>query len=353
MLRTVLGGGLCGYRSFSVTANKLGSQIKLGETFGEAESKMKSKERDSEETENPSQFLAKVTENKTAYNNFYKDFSASVADQGHMTSFEEQKSFHKIFNYLKNEHGKIGITDTIKKISGFTDSTTIQTNQLLGDETFRLASQKSSAIKTRFEEKLKHNRDIMFGLQPTIDYINTKINDGEQLAQFVRHNVLQGFLDNVEALTKHDRDRINKASIVDPSKPLVDKSTLPLLLRFCLTSMTNDFNSLDETLLIINYIKRHQSIELYEFGLNIDVYNALIDQIWTNTENLQLVSRMVDELKVNAIPPDLVTYKLLANIYLKCMNVQDELNAEPYLLWGDSSDIHKVKHFVQDIKIPN
>ncbi|VEU22944.1 DEKNAAC104089 [Brettanomyces naardenensis] len=299
-----------------------------------------------DEASDPAKFLSQL---KLPYQDFYKDFSDSVSGKGQMTSFEEQKSFHKIFNYLKNEHGSIGITDTVKKITGFSDLTV---NQLLGNEESRLASEKSSAIKKRFDDKLKHNREIMESLLPTLEYINNEINDSEQLSEFVRSEVLERFLqaDKSELLKKHSLSEISKKSMEDASKPLVDKETLPILLRFCLNSMTNDFNSFDETMLIINYIKRHQSIELYEFGLNIDVYNSLLEQIWSKTENLQLISAVVDELKVNAIQPDMMTYKILAQVYLTCMRIKDEVKAEPYLLWGESGDIYKVKDFIGGIK---
>lgn len=327
-------------RNFSQCRNLLAAKTLGGETFEEVEKKMD----DKQHKESPGELLGRVTNNKDSYNKFYKDFSASVASQGQMTSFEEQKSFHKIFNYLKNEYGQIGITDTVKKIAGFNEEV---------ESTSSLTSEKSSVIRKKFEDKLERNRELMESLLPTLQYINKKITNSEQLCEFVKKSVLQRFLDDKDFLKKHSNDEINEASIKDPANPLVDKETLPVLLKFCLNSLTNDFESLDDALNLVNYIKKHQSIELYEFGMNIYVYNFLLKELWSKTENLQLISRIVDELRINAIPPDLVTYKILAEIYLKCMDVKDVIKAEPYLLWGNSSDIHKVKHFIEDIKVPN
>ncbi|KAF6005948.1 hypothetical protein HII12_005171 [Brettanomyces bruxellensis] len=312
----------------------------LAKTTGEVES-----------SEDPADFLKKIindSKRSLKFDKIYKEFSESVSNTAPMSSFEEQKSFHKIFNYLKNEHGSIGITDTVKRITGFYDLN--QNLELNGDGRDNSSVvTKQALISKKFNSNSENTHAYKMALKPTLEKINQFQNSGQMLG-FIRRNLLQSFLENDEFTKNHTIAVIKEISLKKPEHPMVDRVTLPILLEYCLNSLTNDFNSLGETLVLVNYIKKHQSIELYEFGMNIDVYNSLLRQIWVKTENLQMISRIVDELCVNAIKPDLVTYITLAEIYLKCMNVKDSLNAEPYLLWGNSEDIHKISHFLENIE---
>ncbi len=305
-----------------------------------------------ETSENPADFLKKIindSKRSLKFDKIYKEFSESVSNTGAMSSFEEQKSFHKIFNYLKNEHGSIGITDTVKRITGFHDLN--QTLQLHEDKKENMdMSIKHTVITKKFYDRARIIFSYKKALAPTLENIN-QFKNSKVMSDFVQTNILQSFLDNKEFMKSHTTTVIGRISSKHSEHPIVDRNTLPILLEYCLSSLTNNFNSLDETLILINYIKKHQSIELYEFGMNIDVYNSLLRQIWTKTENLQMISNIVDELRVNAITPDAATYIILAEIYLRCMNVKDSLNAEPYILWGNSDDIHKLSHFLESMDV--
>lgn len=309
--------------------------------------------------------ITKIKENNM-YKSFFQDFEklkkVSANSTPKITSFEEQKSFKQVFDYLSKESSKGSVIKSLETFVNF--QSPVQAAEASVETSSKTPTRSSFFsnysgpinLQKQYEEKSILNKSFMEALSPSLSYINKEITTNDQMLNFVKANIIESFLKNLDRSNKptkkfHSVEDIRKQSLTSPSHPLVDIKTLPILLRFCFNSLTFDFNSFSTTLLLVDYIKKHPSVELYGFGLNIDCYNALLIQIWSKTENLSLISNLIDELKINAIQPDLFTFKVLSKIYLHCMRIQDGVNSEPYILWNKGSNVHKIKDYLQDFRL--
>jgi hypothetical protein len=345
----------------------------LGKTFGEFEK---------DSLSNNESEITKIKENNM-YKNFFQDFQKLKKDSqnnaSRITSFEEQKSFKQVFDYLSKESNKIGVIKSLETFVNYQSpvQSISQSDEILNKTEIKTSyfSNISGSInlEKQYKVKLELNKKYIQALSPTFEFINKNINTNDQMYKFIQNKIIDPFINksssslllksksssSSSSLKKKNSkkmrklssiEEINNQSLLNPENPIIDIQTLPILLRFTLNSLTFDFNSISTSFLIIDFIKKHESIELYEFGLNIDVYNSLLIQIWSKTENLNLISNLIDELKINAIQPDLYTFKILSKIYLHCMRVKDTIKSEPYILWNKSSNVHKIKDYLQDFR---
>ena len=347
----------------------------MGKTFGEFQAESLS-------GDNDGSLITKIKENNV-YKNFFQSFEKMKKDsenKARITSFEEQKSFKQVFDYLSKESNKIGVVKSLETFVNFQSPLQQQhqhqQQQQQGAEDPNLSNKLSFFstasgpinLETQYKNKADTKKKFIEALSPTLKYINTDIQKSSQMFDFVKNNIIQAFLQNLDAKSNKKRngstkpsrngnkmrysiEEIKQQSTNTPHHPVVDIQTLPILLKFCLNSLTFDFNSISTSLLLIDYIKNHESIELYGFGLNIDCYNAILIQVWSKTENLNMIGGLIDELKINAIQPDLYTFKILAKIYLHCMRVKDGLGSEPYIIWNESSNVHKIRDYLQDFRL--
>lgn len=345
---------------------------KLGKTFGEFQTESAGADKDGS-------LITKIKENNV-YKNFFQSFEKMKKDsenKARITSFEEQKSFKQVFDYLSKESNKIGVVKSLETFVNFQSPLQQQQQQQQSAEDPNVSSKLSFFstasgpinLETQYKNKAEARKKFIEALSPTLKYINTDIQKSSQMFDYVKINIIEAFLQNLNAKSGKAKtgsstglgrkgnkmrcsiEEIKQQSTSTPQHPVVDIQTLPILLKFCLNSLTFDFNSISTSLLLIDYIKNHESIELYGFGLNIDCYNAILIQVWSKTENLNMVGSLIDELKINAIQPDLYTFKILAKIYLHCMRVNDGLGSEPYIIWNDSSNVHKIRDYLQDFRL--
>lgn len=333
---------------------------KLGKTFGDAES-----ESNAETGE-----ITKLKENKM-YKSFFQDFEKLKKDldtSSRVSSFEEQKSFKQVFDYLSRESNKIGVVKSLETFVNFQSPV----KQSLRDDAFQTSEKKKAQVPSFFNaasgpinleiqytEKQELNKNLLKALAPTIQYINKDIITNTQMYDFMNESIIKAFLENYSVNGKSKKsskriasfDLICKQSETSPEYPLVDTRTLPLLLKYCLNSLAFDFDAISTSLLVVKKIKEHESVELYKFGMNIDVYNNLLIQMWSKTGNMKLISETIDELKINAIQPDLYTFKILAKIYLHCMRVKEGIKAEPYILWNNAAQVYKIRDYLKDFRL--
>ncbi|AWU74899.1 uncharacterized protein C5L36_0B01630 [Pichia kudriavzevii] len=346
---------------------KYSSFTKLGKTFGEIEKDVASNKTES--------VIDKIKEN-TLYKSFFQDYEKLKKDSdsgvSRITSFEEQKSFKQVFDYLSKETNKIGVVKSLETFVNFQSPVQQKSGGLRkenkGQASFFQSTSGPINLEKQYEARMKQNKEIIKALTPTLSYINSNINTTIDMSNFVKTKIISVFVDDSgsskrlsKSLTKktsqstkkqkYDIKQITEQSLTSPSNPLVDVQTLPILLKFCLNSLTFDFDSISTSLVLIDYIKKHPSIELYGHGLNIDCYNAILIQVWSKTENLTMITCLLDELKVNAVQPDLYTFKIIAKIYLHFMRVKDGLASEPYILWNNSQDIHKLRDYLRDFRL--
>ncbi|GME76091.1 unnamed protein product [Ambrosiozyma monospora] len=327
--------------------------------------------------------VAESLTTKSPFNDFFEDFSQSVMAKSKLTSFEEQKSFEKIFEHLGRQHGDIGITNSLKEFANLKDNDIPEKRRKTKGK-FVLSNGNDAALMTELKEQIDNNKKISSALLPTLNYINNTIQTSEELTDFIMKKIIGAFVKNLPEILNLSKDTlgtktrglstnnmpvndellsnikpvndkllksVTEASLKDPSHPEVNTQTLPILLKISLNSLVHDFDRLDEALFLWNFIKSHKCIELYEFGLNVDVFNMMISTIWKKTQNLQMVAKLVSEMQSNAIEPDLFTFKILCKIYLKCMGVRDGIKADPYLMWCDSSNIYKIKDYLASMEV--
>lgn len=376
--------------SRSVKSKAYYSTIKLGKTFGEFQNETANLNLPN--NSNDESLITKIKENNV-YKNYFQNFEKlkkNSENQNRITSFEEQKSFKQVFDYLSKESNKIGIVKSLETFVNFQSPLQQKRNDLLSNSKFPPSTNASSSsssslpknglsffakpsgpinLEIQYKTKSDSNKILLEALSPTLVYINKEINSTKEMYDFVKKNIISTFLKNLKSNSKKGPnnnnnnlkfvnqnklkfpiDEIKSNSLLYPSSPIVDIQTLPLLLKFCLNSLAFDFNSISTSLLLIDYIKKHQSIELYGYGLNIDCYNNILIQIWSKTENLNLIGNLIDELKINAIQPDLFTFKILSKIYLHCMRVKDTVKSEPYIIWNESQNVHKIRDYLQDFR---
>ncbi|KAG7769090.1 hypothetical protein KL946_000373 [Ogataea haglerorum] len=297
--------------------------------------------------------VASSITNDQSYKNFFEDFSKSVMSQNQLSSISEQKTFGKVFDYLMKKTKPAGVAETLKDLVNINEQQAKSPFQDLAPGTQSIKAHSLETYKKRLEQK----KALFKALEPALNYIGHKIDTSEAMMAYIKNDLVERFVREYSTKNRNslDHDQLvqNTATLIfkNPSQPPVNQQTLPLLLEYCINSLTYDFDSFDDTLLLLDYIRQHKSIIVYEFGLNIDVYNSVLLQVWRKAENLQLISKLVDEISANAIQPDLLTYKILAQIYLQCMNVDDESKARYHLLWGNGSDIYKVRTFLDNMKL--
>lgn len=333
---------------------------KLGKTFGDAET---------EANENTGE-ITKLKENNM-YKSFFQDFEKLKKDldtTSRISSFEEQKSFKQVFDYLSRESNKIGVVKSLETFVNFqspvkqslkVDAFQTQEKKQTQVPSFFNAASGPINLEVQYTEKQNLNKKLLEALAPTIHYLNKDIKTNKQMYEFINESLIKAFLDKYSITGKYKKsskrvasfDLISKQSKTSPECPLIDERTLPSLLKFCINSLTFDFDAISTSLLVVKRIKEHESVELYKFGMNIDVYNSLFIQIWSKTGNLKLVSELIDELKINAIPPDLYTFKILAKIYLHCMRVKEGIKAEPYILWNNAAQVYKIRDYLKDFRL--
>ncbi|KAG7883844.1 hypothetical protein KL938_002429 [Ogataea parapolymorpha] len=297
--------------------------------------------------------VASSITNDQSYKNFFEDFSKSVMSQNQLSSIGEQKTFGKVFDYLMKKTKPAGVAETLKDL--------VNINEQQAKSPFQDLAQGTQSIKAHsletYKKRLEQNKALFKALEPALNYINHNIDTSEGMMKYIKNDLVERFVREYSTKNRNslDHDQLvhltTTLTFKNPSQPPINQRTLPLLLEYCLNSLTYDFDSFDDTLLILDYIRQHKSIFVYEFGLNIDVYNSVLLQVWRKAENLQLISKLVDEISANAIQPDLLTYKILAEIYLQCMKVDDESKARYYLLWGNGSDIYKIRTFLDNMKL--
>lgn len=363
-------------KSHSLIRKYSSSPIKLGETFGELENSSSSiidsitTGKLNKSTTNTNTGKPEENNSKSLYKSFFEDFEKlkkdSQSNNTRITSFEEQKSFKQVFDYLSKETNKVGVVKSletfvnfqspIQKRQNINNSNEIDTNdpKISNRLSFFIKDSGPINLETQYKMHSLSKQTYIEALAPTLTYINKNINTSTEFYKFIKSNIIEEFLKKSSTNIKkksYKMEDIKKQSENSPLNPIVNRKTLPVLLNYCLNSLTFDFDAFQSSQLLVNYIKKHESIELYGFGLNIDVYNSIFIQTWSKTGNLSLISDLIDELKINAIQPNLYTFKILAKIYLYCMRLQDSKLSEPYIIWNEASSVHKLRDYLQDFRL--
>lgn len=332
---------------------------KISETFGEVKKDKQDKKKS---------ILDEITTDK-GYASFFDGYSMNSLGTANKDAFsiQEKDSFYKVFEHLEKIDflGKRNKESNIKTKDGisFTNNNKDNISSLSSfgmDDLFAVNKTRlllDGDIIESYKKDLTKTNKISKSLKPTLQHINTVIQDSESLSNFIQTEIIDKFLLNDPKDTFKNQnwedqlEEIEKLTKKTPGSPPVNRVTLPVLLKFSLESLTYGFDSVTDTMDIVNSIKNNSNISLYVFGCNTDLYNSLLLQYWRKTKNLSLVYKLINEMQINGIVPNLLTYKITATIFLKVMSVKDGIQAYPYLLWSDSSDLYQLKDYIKTIHI--
>lgn len=177
---------------------------------------------------------------------------------------------------------------------------------------------------------------LQVNLKPTVDYINNLKYDYEVL-QFINDSVLKNYkfnenIDRTKLMNeskgdfvtgdgKPTFDYLKIQSINCPSKPTVDQFSLSFLILTCFQKLINDFPN--KLLAILNIFSIYSQIkrsenelqpEIFIYGINIDIFNFLIEHTWNYFLDLQLIYSLIFDLKLNGVVQNDETIKIVEKI---------------------------------------
>ncbi|ODQ77081.1 hypothetical protein BABINDRAFT_104671 [Babjeviella inositovora NRRL Y-12698] len=102
-----------------------------------------------------------------------------------------------------------------------------------------------------------------------------------------------------EDTSKQTFEQIRAQSAENPTSPLVNDLTLPLLLTHGLKTLGFVFDSVDEATTVFNNLK--QNLELYTYGVTAETYNEMLKISWMNYRSLYSVEELLKEMINNGI----------------------------------------------------
>lgn len=316
----------------------------VGKTVGEATSHFKSSK---------TPFVENIIENQS-YKSFFADFDKETKGK-RITSFEEQKSFNQMLQFLTQTQNR-DVIDSIKTEFGQNGNAYDHTNvELTGSSSPRKYSffgKKTHPInlEMRHKQRMEQRKLMETALEPTFNYLNNNIENSKMMYDFIINEIITVFINSNDKVGSLEMDSIKSQCDTMPGSPPITKETLPYLLHFCLRSLINDFHAFELVQSVIHLIKTHPNIDLYSQGMNTDVYNLLIFETWKQTGDLHSISVLVDELRANALPHDLETYKLIALIYLRCFAVGKSVAVDS-IIWSKRSDIYSLKNYLDSVVV--
>lgn len=259
-------------------------------------------------------FVDSATQSQS-YKSFFADFDReSGASPGsgtpRITSFEEQKSFTQMLQFLNQATGANVMDHTIKP------------------REFSLLSRTSYPVnlETRYSKRQDELRAIHQTLKPTWVWINENVGDSKHMYEFIMSNIIDKYQKSPAASLQHEE--VSQLVKDDASNPPVNQFTLPVLLHFTVSSLINDFDSLELAHAIPQIIKSHANIDLYTKGMTIELYNLLLESSWRFRGDLHEIASLVTEMSVNALQGDLVTWRLISIIYLRVLNLGENVTGD-------------------------
>lgn len=323
-----------------------GGDVLTGKTVGEATSHFQSSK---------TPFVENIIENQS-YKSFFADFDKESKGK-RITSFEEQKSFNQMLQFLTQTQNR-NVIDSIKTEFGQNGSdvydhpNSIQSTTTFSPKKFSFFGKKTHPINLEIRHKLRmeQRKSIEIALEPTFEYLNNNMTNTKMMYDFIVEDIINIFVKSNGKIENIEINDIKTQCITTPKNPPVTNETLPHLLYFCLKSLMNDFHSFELAQSIVQIIKTHPNIDLYSHGMNIDVYNLLIFQAWKQNGNLHSIRLLVEELRANALPHDLETYQLIALIYLRCFKLGKSV-AEDSIIWSRRSDIYSLKSYLDSVVV--
>lgn len=323
--------------------NKGGSDFLTGKTVGEAVTHFKSSK---------VPFVDNIIENQS-YKSFFADFDKEAKGK-RITSFEEQKSFNQMLQFLTQTQNK-SVVDSLHSEFGTSSDVynhTGSTQGSLSPRKYSFFGKKAHPInlETRHEQRTKARRALETALAPTFLHITKTLTTSKQMYDFITTDIINTFVNADAKSPPLNAEQIEQMANKTPATPPVTRETLPCLLHFCLRSLIVDFRSFELAQSVVRLIKNHPNIDLYSHGMDIDMYNLIIRHTWHHTGNLHSISLLVDELRANALPHDLETYQLIALIYLRCFALGKSVAGDS-IAWARRPDIYSLKAYLDSVVV--
>jgi hypothetical protein len=289
-----------------------------------------------------------------------------------LSSKEEEFAFVKVFDKIMRRSEQEGASNENKAMQLVLE----ESLESLGKSKPRkslfhsdIATNSTVAKPVNLFGKFHFNRDVSVKILDDFEKKN-KLEDAlfevfEEMKQLENDHKLIAYLtkvisdfdkvlsNNAFKTSKFSDELITKISN-DPKRSL-NELTFPLIIMKGLLILAEDFNSKQEALNVIQYLK-NQNLKVYFFGLTTDILNLELNIQWELYGDLNKVNSIIEELKINGIESNISTLQTLRKIsgdYHQTIDPKyhlfDEENFNSVYNKQDELELYQIDQYVSDL----
>jgi len=165
----------------------------------------------------------------------------------------------------------------------------------------------------------RHPRPLRWAQEPTADLLDQKkeqmmsCNSDKELLQWAQREIFDESIRYEEAAKKAAEIASQEKPASLKHLPSLQSPVYPQVIAHLMRTFRDHYNDPNLALFIFHHTQK-LSVVSYVFGCSTEVYNELIKTRWDCFRDLQGVYDAVDEMKVNGVPLDSVTQKLIETI---------------------------------------
>jgi len=164
----------------------------------------------------------------------------------------------------------------------------------------------------------RHSRPLRWAQEPTADLLDQKkeqmmsCNSDKELLQWAQREIFDESRRYEEAARKAIEIATQEKTSLK-HLPSLQSPVYPRVIAHLMRTFRDHYGDPNLALFIFHHTQK-LSIISYVFGCSTEVYNELIKTRWDCFRDLQGVYNAIDEMKVNGVPLDSVTQKLIETI---------------------------------------
>jgi hypothetical protein len=196
----------------------------------------------------------------------------------------------------------------------------------------------------------RHSRPLRWAQEPTADLLDQKkeqmmlCNSDQELLQWAQREVFDESTRYEEAAKK----AIEIASQEPTSTkelPSLQSPVYPQVIAHLMRTFRDHYKDPNLALFIFHHTQK-LSIVSYVFGCSTEVYNELIKTRWDCFRDLQGVHSAIEEMRLNGVPLDSVTRKLIEAVRHDIGNQELRPDASQEARQAIWAALNKVEHLV-------
>ncbi|KAH3683459.1 hypothetical protein WICPIJ_005578 [Wickerhamomyces pijperi] len=185
-------------------------------------------------------------------------------------------------------------------------------------------------------------------LAGTIEYMES-IDNSYDLLKYCNEIVIK--FDSNPTIGKLDLQAIK--SVSDPSVPVLNQFTFPIIMKHGLMKL-NDFKSPLDAITLFESLKS-KSLHTFILGCGIKNYNKYIELQWSCFQDITKILNILEDLKINGIQGDLETEEILTTIKDEYADLltEDSLTKSETFIWSERNeeDLKKLKKYIEDLSL--